>query len=202
MDTIYNSSISSLESVSLDSPVPKSLGPAKLFVHSYLPTLISSLHFYFDVTHSYILSKISLILLPFLHTDDWNQTLTEQGQPLAPSRNVQSFDLYIPVMAYITFLLLAGIQAGRIGYFSPEYLGVIGSAGIGCEILDVLMIYAGLYFLDSELPYFIDILAFAGYKFLPCSINKAIAILLGSKLYNVCLAYTAITLGIFTVCNI
>lgn len=191
-------SISQLGSESV-SPVSKSLTSSRSILTSYLTTFLFNLHFYFDVTHSYILNKISLILFPYLYESDWYQLKDEKSCPLPPRVNLQSFDLYIPTMSYITFLLLAGIQAGRMGYFSPEYLGIVAGAGISSVFIDILMIYSGLYFLNCELPYLVDITAFSGYKFLACGLNKGIGILLGSNMYGILVIYTCITVGMFTV---
>lgn len=73
--------------------------------------------------------------------------MNETGQADSPRHNLFAPDLYIPCMSFITFLLFTGINAGAKGEFSPEVLGITGSAGIVIVTLEVILIYGGFYLL-------------------------------------------------------
>jgi len=109
--------------------------------------LWQQLHYYFDVTNSYVTRKLYLLLLPFLQSGEWRQTLNDSGQVDSPRYNLFAPDLYIPCMSFITFLLFTGINAGSRGEFSPEVLGITGSAGIAIVTIEVVLIYGGFYLL-------------------------------------------------------
>ena len=72
---------------------------------------IPMLRYYFDVSNSYVASKLRTILFPFIKKD-WDRQGANQGF-LTPREDVNAPDLYIPSMAFTTWVLLIGIQAGR-----------------------------------------------------------------------------------------
>lgn len=76
-----------------------------------------SLKYYFHVNTSYVLHKILLLCFPFRH-GSWQRLVlrsdvdgTFQGFR-APDEDVNAPDMYIPVMALITFVLLTGFSMG------------------------------------------------------------------------------------------
>ena len=74
---------------------------------------LDSLKDYFDVTNTYVLRKLKLINLPFLSSaEEWSTTSEPQygentSQGFTPRTNVQAPDLYIPLMAFVTFIIIA-----------------------------------------------------------------------------------------------
>ena len=81
---------------------------------------LDSLKDYFDVTNTYVLRKLKLILLPFLSTqEDWSATSEPQygentSQGFTPRTNVQAPDLYIPLMAFVTFIIVSCFGQGLL----------------------------------------------------------------------------------------
>ena len=64
--------------------------------------------YYFQVSNSYVFRKILLILFPYRHKD-WNRISTKgtgQSQYLPPSHDINAPDLYIPLMSFVTYILL------------------------------------------------------------------------------------------------
>ena len=59
--------------------------------------------------------------------------------------DVNAHDMYIPTMAFITYILLAGLSLGTEGQFKPEVLGEIMSAAIGWVVLEVLLTIFALF---------------------------------------------------------
>mmetsp|Transcript_1509 Transcript_1509/g.1005 ORF Transcript_1509/g.1005 Transcript_1509/m.1005 type:complete len:118 (+) Transcript_1509:201-554(+) len=73
---------------------------------------LDALKDYFDVTNSYVLKKLRAIILPFtIKKDDWKRQYSGcefQDEVLTPRSDLQAPDLYIPTMAFVTFILLTG----------------------------------------------------------------------------------------------
>ena len=80
---------------------------------------------YFDVTNEYVLKKILIITLPFTvkGEDGWqrqssgsfNYDLNAGEDPDSantPRNDTQAPDLYIPLMSFVTFLILGGCVQG------------------------------------------------------------------------------------------
>lgn len=83
-----------------------------------------------------------------------------------PRGDINSPDLYIPAMAFITYLITAGISLGVGGRFAPDLLGIMSSQVFGWLLLEVCVLALALYLLNiqSSLSY-LDLLAYSGYKF-------------------------------------
>jgi|TARA_B100001142_G_scaffold325934_2_gene380468 hypothetical protein len=88
----------------------------------------ASMRAYFDVTESYVFHKMRLVLCPFLHKGSWAR-LPESvagGTAYKPPRNdINAPDLYIPLMAFWTYVLTASIRevfSSKSGSFTPEAL--------------------------------------------------------------------------------
>lgn len=84
---------------------------------------------YFDVTNNYVLHKLRIILFPFTvkvsarlkltkfsqDEDGWRPRqfdITAGQQETAEERDLQTPDLYIPLMSFVTFILLIGVKTG------------------------------------------------------------------------------------------
>lgn len=113
---------------------------------------------------------------------DWNGRIsaTERGpqraRPLHPlcvrSLFVVSLLAYVdisPGMAFVTYILLAALQAGLESRFHPEVFGVVATKAIVVLILDFLFVKGGCYLLgiQGSNP-IIDLIAYGGYKFVGC----------------------------------
>ncbi|XP_075239118.1 protein YIF1B-A-like [Convolutriloba macropyga] len=126
---------------------------------------ITKLKHYFAVDTNYVLKKLKILTFPFLHKE-W-QVSFNQDDPVAPQFDVNVPDLYIPCMAFVTYILLAGVCIGIKNTFSPEDLGIIGSSALAWYMLELFLIYAMTFVLNITTSFrsFIDVLAFCGYKF-------------------------------------
>lgn len=136
----------------------------------------------FKVSNKYVLHKMYLILFPYRHSS-WsrmilNNTTTTIGSSSgsATHQNVESFelpkndinspDLYIPLMSYITYILLLAIIQGLKGEFHPEMYGYTSSVIFGYQLLDFFILKLGLYLLNVESSFW-DLVAYSNYKFIP-----------------------------------
>ena len=70
--------------------------------------------------------------MPFLHKN-WHREkdVGDGGYPYSPPRDcVNSPDLYIPVMAFVTYVLVIGYHMGQEKNFTPEVLGKTGDPSL------------------------------------------------------------------------
>lgn len=95
----------------------------------------------------------------------WSVQFDTSG-PVPPGDDINAPDLYIPLMAFVTYVLLSGAILGIQGRFSPEQLGIMSSEALGWLVLEVLIFLFFVYVLNvqSNISY-LDAVAFSGYKF-------------------------------------
>lgn len=74
--------------------------------------------------------------------------------------------MYIPVMAFVTYVLLSALLAGLRGSFHPEVMGSTFMYALFVVITEILILKLGTYLLsitnESQL---LDLVAYSGYKF-------------------------------------
>lgn len=95
---------------------------------------------------------------------------------LPPREDVNSPDMYIPVMAFVTYILLSTLIAGLNGKFEPQLLGITFSNASVIILLELVVLWLGRYFLNiqSESQIY-DLIAYSGYKFVGVIVTIAIA---------------------------
>lgn len=140
----------------------------------------SSLGHYFQVSTSYVLYKMKQILVPFLNTNNWqripdnqNNNNNSQVSFLAPKDDINSPDLYIPIMGLITYILIWNTQQGLQGSFNPENLYYKLSSILAFVGLDLLILKLGLYLLvntNSPITSLTELVCYVGYKFVPLTL--------------------------------
>lgn len=154
---------------------------------------IGALKHYFNVTTPYVLRKLLLVLFPWRHKP-WSrqQRPSTTGSPdsntysyyfLPPRDDLNSPDMYIPVMAFVTYILLSTLLAGLRGAFHPEVMGLAATAAFAIVAIEILGLKFGTYILsisnDSQL---LDLVAYSGYKFVGVIVTLVVAeILNGGK---------------------
>jgi protein transport protein YIF1 len=71
-----------------------------------------------------------------------------------------------PVMALVTYILLAALQSGLDRRFHPRILGDSASKGLAVVVLDFFFVKIGCYFLNVQgTGQVVDLIAYGGYKF-------------------------------------
>ncbi|KAF5346182.1 hypothetical protein D9756_011145 [Leucocoprinus leucothites] len=129
----------------------------------------TNLKHHFNVSNSYVMLKLKLILFPWMHKP-WVRKVrrTENGQSewQPPREDINSPDLYIPVMAIVTYILLTAIHKGLEKNFNPKILGESASRAIAVVVLDFIFVQLGCYFLNIQgSSQVVDLIAYGGYKF-------------------------------------
>lgn len=162
----------------------------------YVP--VSKLKYYFAVDTSYVRRKLSLVLFPYANSD-WSMKY-QQDEPVAPRYEVNAPDLYIPTMAFVTFILVAGISLGTQNKFSPEQLGIQASSALGWLVVEIVVLLVALYVanIHTDLSY-LEFISFCSYKYIGMICSVCIGMLFFKMGYYVTLAYTSASLCFFLV---
>uniref|UniRef100_A0A8D2L4D9 Protein YIF1 n=1 Tax=Varanus komodoensis TaxID=61221 RepID=A0A8D2L4D9_VARKO len=131
--------------------------------------------------------------------NDW-QVQYQQDTPVAPRFDVNAPDLYIPVMAFITYILVAGLALGTQNRFSPDLLGLQASSALAWLIVEVLAILLSLYLVtvNTDLST-IDLVAFSGYKYVGMIVGLLAGLLFGKMGYYLLLSWCCVTIFVFTI---
>ncbi|CAN8062406.1 unnamed protein product [Agarophyton chilense] len=163
--------------------------------------------YYFAVNHKYVLKKLILLLAPFRNRTWARQRGIDAAQfevsgsdgatsYLPPRDDVNAPDLYIPVMSFLTYVLLVGFVFGMQEKFKAEILARYFSRGLGVLTLEVLIIKLGLYLINARPTPWLDVIAYRGYKFVGVVLTMSTGILV-RRLYYPVLLYSATAMGIF-----
>lgn len=143
---------------------------------------------YFSVSNSYVVNKLRVILFPFGHK--WRRSQAPMpGNPqqlvfMPPRDDINAPDLYIPLMSFITYILLTGLALGVYHRFDPEALSMTASSAMVALFIEVALLKFGFYVLaTSVVPPLLDLLSYSSYKFVGLIINIALGIFLGYRVF-------------------
>ncbi|CAH0513984.1 unnamed protein product [Peronospora belbahrii] len=161
-----------------------------------------SLKYYFTVNNSYVKSRLKILLLPFRHKNwrrigNGEQDESKPMQYAPPTCDSNAPDLYIPLMGFLTYILIVGYSKGTSNQFSPDVISKDASYCLVMQLIEIGVLAACLYVLNSSIS-FLDLVSFSGYKYIPLVINTVVFQLLGSIAYYVSLLYTGVAVSYFT----
>lgn len=108
---------------------------------------------YFDIDNAFVLKKLVLILFPF-HNKEWVSGDEGMARP----------ELYVPIMSFVSYVLIRALHLGFEGMFSPEKLGIVFTRLFFLEVMCVLFTRVSGYFFDVALST-LDVVAYSGYKY-------------------------------------
>ncbi|XP_055519720.1 protein YIF1B isoform X2 [Leucoraja erinacea] len=159
---------------------------------------VSRLKYYFAVDTIYVGKKLGLLVFPYMH-QNW-EVQYQQDTPVAPRVEINAPDLYIPAMAFITYLLVAGFALGIQSRFSPEMLGMLASTAMIWLVIEVFAVLLSLYLVtvNTDLTT-IDLVAFAGYKYVGMIIGIIAGLIFGRMGYYIALAWCCISVVVFMI---
>lgn len=157
---------------------------------------ISQLKYYFAVDTSYVTKKLSLLVFPFIHKD-WSIRFSH-GEYVQPRFELNAADLYIPSMAFVTYIIVVGYMLGLQEKFSPEKLATTASSALTALFLEIIVVYltTTVMSISSTLAKW-DFLAFSMYKYVSMILCLLAGLLLASTGYYASLLYTTIALALF-----
>eukprot|EP00916_Digyalum_oweni_P027224 GHVL01044632.1.p1 GENE.GHVL01044632.1~~GHVL01044632.1.p1 ORF type:complete len:234 (+),score=44.56 GHVL01044632.1:26-727(+) len=120
---------------------------------AWIPSGMMAIRSYFNVSHEFVLRKLGFTLFPFFAYLDSGYkdklTMDDISGPEEENRGKKTVfvpDLYIPLMAFITYILLFGLTRGTVDNFHPEILGSTASCGGVVMILELLVAKAEFLF--------------------------------------------------------
>ena len=144
------------------------------------------LRYYFTVSTTYVKNKLKHILLPYLHSRHngrWerNHLTNENGaiEYVPPRDDINAPDLYIPLMAYATYIILCAIIYGMCNAFKPDLFSIEASKGFGFLVIEVLIVKLGFYLLSNASISILECLSYCGYIFVGVCLDMIAGIILG-----------------------
>ncbi|XVE84508.1 hypothetical protein DITRI_Ditri17bG0019300 [Diplodiscus trichospermus] len=179
----------------------KILGSSSEYVQSNISRYFSDPQYYFQVNDQYVRNKLKVVLLPFLHRGHWTRITEPVGGRLSykpPIYDINAPDLYIPFMAFGTYVVLAGLSLGLQGKFSPEALNWLFVKGLFGWFLQVMLLKATLLSLGSGEAPLLDILAYAGYTFTGMCL-PVLGRIMWRYSYYFLMPWTCLCMGVFLV---
>nr|CAG4646472.1 EOG090X0ATU [Macrothrix elegans] len=157
----------------------------------------SQIKYYFSVDTSYVAKKLGILLFPFTHRD-WSVKYNPE-EPVQPRYELNAPDLYIPTMAFVTYVLVGGVSLGIQEKFSPEVLGIQASKALVWAILEVLAIWLTLYVMNIQTKLTnLDIMAYSSYKYVGMIIAIIVSFIAPSS-YHLALIYVSAAISFFMI---
>ncbi|XP_071162495.1 protein YIF1B-like isoform X1 [Mytilus edulis] len=158
----------------------------------------SRLKYYFAVDTAYVGKKLGLLLFPFTQSD-WSIKYNSD-EPVQPRFELNAPDLYIPSMAFVTYVLVAGIVLGTQNRFTPEQLGIQASSAFVWLIIELVVIMISLYIMNvnTNLKY-TDVIAYCGYKFVGMIFALIAGLVFLANGYYCVLLWFGITISVFLI---
>ncbi|KAL5726438.1 hypothetical protein ACHQM5_009531 [Ranunculus cassubicifolius] len=179
----------------------KLFGTSSEYVQSNISKYFSDPQYYFQVNDQYVRNKLKVVLFPFLHRGHWTRITEPMAGRLSykpPVYDINAPDLYIPFMAFGTYIILAGFSLGLLGKFSPEALSLQFTKGILGWFLQVVMLKFLLYTLRSGEAPVLDIVAYGGYAFTGISVAVLGRIVMSYSYYFL-MPWSCLCMGVFLV---
>lgn len=140
---------------------------------------------FFTVDDGYIVKKLGILMFPFVRRR---------------SHEIEQPDLYIPLMSFLTYVLVAGYMLGMKDRFSPEQLGILSSSALICLSVEVCLMSLAFNIFNVKTCYsFLHYVAFCGYKFVPIIAAMLISLLFKNTGYLLTIAYATLALGYYTI---
>ncbi|KAG4108552.1 COPII-coated vesicle component Hrf1 [Neocallimastix lanati (nom. inval.)] len=161
-----------------------------------------SLKKYFDVTNSFVFKKCGLVLFPFRHKS-WARIGRRNEQTgkmdfSSPREDINSPDLYIPVMSCVTYIILCAITMTTAGEFNPEVLGATSLKVFSLLVGEVLLMKFICYLMSISADVaFLDLIAYSGYKFVGVIFVSILNHLTSKVITYLIYTYISLALGFF-----
>lgn len=157
---------------------------------------VGQLKYYFAVDNTYVTKKLGLLMFPFTHSD-WSIRYNHD-EPVQPRFELNAADLYIPSMAFVSYILVVGYMLGMQDRFSPEVLAATASTSLTVLFLELVIIYGTTYIMNINTTLAkCDILAFCMYKYVGMIVCLVTGMFFSTSGYYLALAYVSLALALF-----
>ena len=117
---------------------------------------------------------------------------------MQPRFELNAADLYIPSMAFVSFILVVGYMLGMQDRFSPDLLAATASTSLTVLVLELVIIYMTTTIMNINTTLAkCDILAFCMYKYVGMIVCLVTGMFFSTSGYYLALAYTSLALALF-----
>lgn len=138
----------------------------------------SSTRYYFDVDNQYVVRKLMVVFFPFVFKGTWGKNSQEYSQDhqgfLSPKNELHAADLFIPLMALMTFVLGICFSRGIGDQFQPDLIGDYLTATMALLLIEMLLIKTVFFMVKLNEASCLDILSHISYKFAILSFLKVL----------------------------
>ncbi|KAJ7557478.1 hypothetical protein O6H91_05G128100 [Diphasiastrum complanatum] len=181
----------------------KIFGTGREYVQSNISRYFSGndVQYYFQVNHQYVKNKIRVILFPFLHKGHWTRIAEQVAGGLTykpPRYDINAPDLYIPFMAFGTYVVLCGYALGLLGRFSPEDMSLKFTKALLGWAAEVLLLRCSLYAMGSADAPILDVVSYSGYSFVGICMS-VLARMIWSYSFYIVMPWTSLCMAVFLV---
>ncbi|KAL2932083.1 Protein YIF1B [Bienertia sinuspersici] len=179
----------------------KIFGSSSEYVQSNISRYFADPQYYFQVNDDYVRNKLKVVLFPFLHRGHWTRVTEPMAGKISykpPIYDINAPDLYIPTMAFLSYVMLAGLTLGLYGKFTPETVNWLLMKGLVGWFLEVSLLKLTLMSLSSGETPLLDIVAYAGYSFAGISL-ALLGKLFWRHSYYILLPWSCVCMGVFLV---
>jgi hypothetical protein len=119
-----------------------------------------------------------------------------------PREDINAPDLYIGVMAFVTYVVVVAADLAPKQEFHPQILGMTASTAFFAILFEILLIRLGLYlFTITPSAPLLDLLCFAGYKFVTIVTFRTLMIFSPPAVYWIMIGYLSLAIAFFTLRN-
>lgn len=156
-----------------------------------------------------MIRKLHILLNPWRHAP-WSRQSTARASAqrpgetetiyLPPREDLNAPDMYIPMMSFVTYILLSALLYGLQGSFHPELLGYTASSALGAVVVELVGLRMGCYLLGISGSQMVDLIAYSGYKFVGVTITIVATAMVGRGLGWGVFAYCYLAQAFFLVC--
>ena len=155
---------------------------------------------YWAVDTNYVLRKLFYLLFPFSSGSNSNGFYSSPTSSDCETRTMDTPDLYIPSMSFVTYILMVGYVLGTQGRFSPDLLGITATSALVWLTLEISVSLVATYLTGmytSGLWHRLCVLS--GYKFFYMVCCISVFGVLGPSGYYISILATALSNVLFTI---
>ncbi|KEP66639.1 UNVERIFIED_CONTAM: Hrf1 family protein [Hammondia hammondi] len=157
-------------------------------LQKWFPSAIAVLRPYFSVSQTHVRQRLLQLLFPFLSL--WRSAPAVEGRALSTkdiggdgshvALNALPRDLYTPLMALVTYVLLYALTRGAANDFRPELLGSTASVALLLLVAEVVVAKVAFYVSGAGGVCTLDLFSFCGYKYVHLALLIAFRLFLNT----------------------